>query len=91
MVPANGKRQQDQPAQGFGSGKAISKPRAARSGDNAAESGSDRHGFAGGARKKFPAALARTLEPGTPPEIFCESLLSGGRRPQDVSWRADYC
>jgi hypothetical protein len=25
------------------------------------------------ARKKFPAALARTLEPGTPPEIFCES------------------
>jgi hypothetical protein len=25
MVPANGKRQQDQPAQGFGSGKAIFK------------------------------------------------------------------
>jgi hypothetical protein len=62
MVPANREKQQDQPAQGFGSGNTVAVP--VRAWEPAPA------GPATGARKKFPAALARTLEPGTPPEIF---------------------
>jgi hypothetical protein len=81
MVPANREKQQDQPPQGFGSGTTAAVC-AARAFAPA--------GPATGARKKFPAALARTLEPGTPPEIFA-NLFQAEADASGHLPRVDYC